>query len=260
MSNKKRSLPVLPCLVLPIAVPLAAMGVKNAAANVRAMNRAVDLFVEKVGAAYPIKELDCGEYSTVKLYGVMKFRVRQYAVEDIGNLAVMTVNMGLMQMATVVLTPVEKDMPLVSMDYIYALNNRTAYLEVYDLVLEPDGEYRDLLGELAAIKESFGSLETVTPASAWYDSLKTQCFYKKASAKDDMTLIDMLDKALEPILAYGKELPRLDADRRAEKAALQKTYSNGLIEHGGVSTDAFVKALGTEKTRDFFDRVLFKAE
>ena len=44
------------------------------------------------------------------------------------------------------------------------------------------------------------------------------------------------------------------------QAELQKNYSNGLIENGGVSTDLFVKAMGEEKTRVFFDQVLFKAK
>jgi len=256
----KRILLVLLCLILLIVILVAALIALNAPANVKAMNQAVDIFVSKVSAVYPVTEVDCGEYANMKLNGIMKFKVKQYEVEGVGNLAVMTTNMGLMQMATVVLTPVERDMPLVSMDYMYILSNRTAYLEVYDLVLDKDGEYQNLLQELASVRESYSNLETVTPTAGWYDSLKTEGLYKKTSKTNDLTLLAMLDKALEPILSYGKNLPQLEANERAEKIALQKTYSNGLIENGGISTDTFVKALGADATRAFFDKVLFKAE
>ena len=36
-----------------------------------------------------------------------------------------------------------------------------------------------------------------------------------------------------------------------------KTYSDGLIKNGGVSTDFFKKNLGEDTTRDFFDKAFF---
>lgn len=37
--------------------------------------------------------------------------------------------MGIMQMATAVITPRDKNMPLLSADYMYILGKRKAYLE-----------------------------------------------------------------------------------------------------------------------------------
>lgn len=53
----------------------------------------------------------------------------------------MRVNMGVMQMATVVITPREKNLPLLSADYMYILSNRKSYLEFYDVVKEKDSKY-----------------------------------------------------------------------------------------------------------------------
>lgn len=248
------------CLLLAVVVLIGCVVGLNAPANVKAMNNAVEAFTDTVGKYFTLTETDCGEYSNLRLFGIMKFNVKQYKVEGVGNLAVMTTNVGVMQMATVVLTPTECDMPLISMDYMYMLGNRTAYLEVYDLVLDRSAEYEALLDELGAVRGEFDSIETVTPTSAWYDSLKTEGFYKKGSKSDDGDLTVMLRKGLDAVMAYGKTLPVLDDEAQAAKAALQKTYSNGLIENGGISTDIFVKALGAEGTRAFFDSVLFKAD
>jgi len=260
MKVLKKILLILLCLIVALAVLIGIVIAVNAPVNKKAMNQSVQSFCDTVGKYYTLTETDCGEYRNLTLFGIMKFNVRQYEVEGIGNLAVMTTDIGVMQMATVVLTPTQRDLPLVSMDYMYMLGNRTAYVEFYDLVLEQDDGYKALLKDLGAIREQFDNLETVTPTAAWYDTLKTEGFYKKGTADDDAALIEMLEKGLDAVMAYGQNLPVLENDARAEKAALQKTYSEGLIENGGVSTDIFVKALGADGTRAFFDSVLFKAE
>lgn len=232
----------------------------NAPANGKAMNESVETFCDTVGKYYSLSEVDCGDYRKLKLFGVMKFNVKQYDVEGIGNLSVMTTNMGVMQMATVVLTPIKRDIPLISMDYMYMLGKRTAYVEFYDLVLNENEEYSALLQKLGTVLEQYAELETATPTAAWYDTFKTIGFYKKGSKADDTALIEMLKKGLETVMEYGQTLPELATDAQKEKAALQKKYSDGLIDNGGVSTDIFLKALGEEETRKFFDGVLFKAE
>ena len=45
-----------------------------------------------------------------------------------------------------------------------------------------------------------------------------------------------------------------DKARKLENAAV---YVNGLLEHGGPSTDVFIKTLGTDKTRLLFEKYLF---
>lgn len=260
MKVVKRILLVLLCLVLALVLLVGTVIALNAPANTKAMKRSVEVFLDTVQQYYPVKEVDCGDYSNLKLYGIMKFDVKQYEVEGVGNLAVMTTNVGVMQMATVVLTPTQRDLPLISMDYMYILGNRTAYLEVYDLVLDAGDAYQGLLQDLAAVRSSYDALETVTPSAAWYDSLKTEGFYKKGTKADDQALLDMLEKGLQPVMAYGQSLPELEPEARAEKAALQKTYSTGLIENGGISTDIFVKAMGAEATQAFFDKLLFKVD
>ena len=40
--------------------------------------------------------------------------------------------MGFMQMVSYIITPFKKDMPMLSMDFMYILGNRKAYAEFYD--------------------------------------------------------------------------------------------------------------------------------
>lgn len=56
---------------------------------------------------------------------------------------------------------------------------------------------------------------------------------------------------------FADEQPEPDEKEREDKLSVVTEYTNGFVEQGGVSTDLFVKAMGQEKTRTFFERVLF---
>ena len=58
-------------------------------------------------------------------------------------------------------------------------------------------------------------------------------------------------------LSVAKSLPELPAELLADKRKKADAYINGLLEHGGPSTDVFVKHLGKEKTEKLFHEVLF---
>ena len=127
--------------------------------NVAAMNRCIDTALEEIQKNYTVTELDPGEYRELKMFHVMKFGVEQYNIAELGNLSVMRVNLGAMQMATVVITPYDKNLPLLSADYMYILSNRKAYLEFYDVVKEKDERYMQLMEALDAVQKKYDYLE-----------------------------------------------------------------------------------------------------
>lgn len=242
-----------------LALILLAAGFVAVAAgkNVKSMNHLVDSVMEAFGEEFTVTPLDAGEYEEMTMYGVLKFQVDQYEIEQIGNLSVMRVNAGLMQMATVIITPRDRNLPLLSSDYMYILNSRKAYLEFYDVVAEQDAHYQKLLTALAQTLENSDHLENVETTPAWYAPLLTVTSYKGGGVADDGDLESMLTDCLRVYLEHAKEIPALDAEGRAEKVRITMDYTDGLIQRGGISTDLFKKAFGDEKTKDFFDRVFF---
>ncbi len=262
MNHKTRSLPltilkiillILVCLIVLILVLVAIYMPRNK----KAMNQGVDSAMDVIRRHAEVTEVDAGKYKKMRLMGIMNFEVHQYDVKDIGNLSVMTMNAGLMQMSTIILTPSDKDLPLVSTDYMYILGNRTSYLECYDLVLDKEGEYQNLLSSLKDIKKDYKDLDTITPSSAWYDDMRTVGLYMKGKSRDDSREEEALTRWIEAVMEYGENLPLLSSEEKEEKLPAVKEYTDGLVEKGGVSTDLFVKALGKEDTKDFFNNVLF---
>ena len=246
-------------LIIFLVLILISVGVISALAkkNVAAMNRCIDTVLEELNQNYTVTPLDPGEFKELTFFRVLKFNVEQYDIEELGNLSVMRVNMGMMQMATAIITPRSKNLPLLSIDYMYTLSNRKAYLEFYDLVKEKDAQYLQLMDALGAVEHNYTHLEEFEPSEAWYDELLTAASFKSATSKADADLIQMLAESLQIYLEHGKKLPVLSEAECQEKLELTTTYTNGLIEKGGVSTDIFKKQLGVETTRRFFDTVFF---
>ena len=229
--------------------------------NKKVMQRTIDESMEILSSHFHVKELDPGEYAGIRVYGLMKFNVRQYDIEEIGNLSVMTTNMGFLQMASFVVTPFEKNLPLLSMDYMYFPGSRKAYNEVYDLVADKDSpEYQQVLETMKGLYETGKPLADMPRGELpWYDDLLTVKLYKSGKAKQDDEIRGLFCDAVGRYAECAESLPVLSEDEQAAKRQITQEYSDNLIEKGGVSTDVFKKALGPETTKDFFDRVFFGA-
>ena len=256
INGKKIIFIVLIILVAIILLLMGAIAILSKK-NVAAMNRCIDTVLEELNKNYTVTALDPGKYKELAFFHILKLNVEQYHIEELGNLSVMRVNMGMMQMATAIITPRNKNLPLLSIDYMYILSNRKAYLEFYDIVKEKDDQYMQLMDALGAVENNYKHLEDFEPSEAWYDNLLTVASFKSCTSEADADLIDLLAESLHIYLEHSKNIPALSVEACQEKLALTTAYTNGLIEKGGISTDIFKKQLGAEETRNFFDNVFF---
>lgn len=205
-----------------------------------------------IGEKFPLSEIDCGEFAKMKVNG-MDFSISAYKAEGLGHVSVMTAKgfFGLMQMDTLIINPTEIDLPLYSYDRIFAMGNDTLIVELYDTLL---GDYSEAEMNGVKAKEKYSSIPERDPGEHWYDSIKLSSSISKKGKKKHTDLMHSLtDEHLE---AYIKSSKTTVTDRAA-KLEKARVYVNGLIEKGGPSTDVFKKAIGQDKTRELFERILF---
>jgi hypothetical protein len=252
--KKTMLLIILSAVILIVVIAISSIGNNN----MKAMNDTVDSVLVKLKENFTVTPVDVGDYKKMTIYGIMKFDVEQYHIEELGNLSIMRMNaLGLMQMSTVVITPTDKNMPLLSADYMYILSNRKAYLEFYDVVAEKDADYQTLLTALEDVQKNYNHLENIETTEAWYADLLTVTSYKGGKSNADADLKNMLLDSLDAYMTHAKELPLLTSDKKSEKLDITVKYTDGLIEKGGISTDVFKKELGPEETKNFFDNIFF---
>ena len=195
-----------------------------------------------------------GDFKTFKAKG-MTFVCEAYYAEGLGHVSVMRAKgfFGLMQMDTLVIAPVNKDMPLLSYDRIYAMGNDTLILELYDTMSEKKVD----LSSIVSVKEKFAHLperfaEGEEPKH-WYDDIRLSETTSKKGKKGNSADFDAYT------LEYISAFLALDGEAcdATEKIARTEVYATGLITQGGPATDVFKQEFGEEKTGEIIRKVLF---
>lgn len=212
----------------------------------------IQTMLRAVTEKFHLNALDTGAYQTLKANG-MTFKIWAFRAEGLGHVSAMSASgfFGLMKMDTLIITPTEVDMPLFSYDRVYAMGNDTLIFELYDTLLGDKN-----LAATAAVKAAAEALPDHDLGKHWYDSIKLAESLSKKGKKPQTPAFDKVTlDYLEAFLEDAQKAPLCsDAEAKREKASV---YVEGLLEHGGPSTDVFKKGIGEEKTADLFRRVLF---
>jgi hypothetical protein len=181
----------------------------------------------------------------------MKFEIKAYDAKGLGRVSIMKAKgfFGLMKMDTLMITPTDKDLPLLSYDRINAMGNDTLIIELYDTLVEKFD-----LSPLACVKDKYNNLPDHNLGEHWYDSIKFSESVSKKGKKKEFEQYNEL--TLEYVNEY-LNLSSKDITNKEEKNNKSKTYVDGLLTNGGPSTSVFQKNIGKEKTEKLFKEILF---
>ena len=207
--------------------------------------------LDKLKTHLALQEIPVGEYRELKIKG-MTFVIRQYEAAGLGNVSWMTAAgfFGLVKMETLIINPKWRDMPLLSYDRVKALGGDTLIFELTDTLTGPC-----FLEPLDEVKARYASLPDHDLGSHWYDPLRLeQSVAKKGKGAQSAALDALTDEYLAAYAACAGQARPCAIREKAQKSG---AYVEGLLLHGGPSTDIFKKGLGEEKTADLFRRVLF---
>ncbi len=213
-----------------------------------------EALLKAIGKRYPLSEQPAGEYAQMKVSG-MQFTVRAYQAEDLGWVSVMTASgfLGLMKMDTLMITPTHRDMPLLSYDRVHAMGNDTLIYELYDTLMGNTD-----LTSVAQVQGKYRGLPDHDLGTHWYDPIKLpQSLSKKGKKLHRVGFDACTAEYLDAYLDAAAMAAPCDPSIKREKASV---YVEGLLTHGGPSTDVFKKAIGQEKTEQLFRTVLFGTE
>ncbi|WP_252213705.1 bilin reductase [Clostridium sp. VAP41] len=217
------------------------------------IKRGMDLLT----SSYDLKEVETGKFSNLQIQGI-DYNIKQYEINGVGNLLVMDSKDSIkLQMASFVLTPYYKSLPLFSTDYIYMNEKRNFLIEYYDLVPEKDELYLNYMNKFANLKAEHNQLEDMTLKECWYDSLKPVCTAKKADRAEDSEISSMFVDNLQLFIEMDKNSELLTTEERKLKWKITQDYTDGLVDNGGVSTNVFKAIIGSDATKEFFNNVFF---
>ncbi|MBP3372437.1 MAG: hypothetical protein J6L88_07920 [Clostridia bacterium] len=211
----------------------------------------MEQMLSQIGKTFPLQELDAGEFKHLKVNG-MKFTIRAFEAEGLGHVSTMQAKgfFGLMQMDTLIINPKYVDLPLLSYDRVLAAGNDTLIFELYDTQESPCD-----LSAVDEVKQNAATLPTHDLGEHWYDPIKLPQSLSVKGKKPHRIAFDQTAKDyLSAFLHSAAQAAPCNPAAKMDKASV---YVNGLLTHGGPSTDVFKKALGDEKTTALFRHILF---
>ena len=212
----------------------------------------IEKLIEEFAKSYTFDAIENKEFDSFKVNG-MDFEVKAYDAQFLGRVSSMKGKMkfGLMKMETLIVNPLELDVPLLSLDLIQTPGKLIVIVEQYDTLVNTKRNESVFLN----IKEKYEDLEDRPSKSAWYDELRySSSIGKKVSKKKADRVKEMIEEYFEAYLDLCRDARVIEKEEKKVKADL---YRDGLLENGGASTDSFLKAWGKEKTERFFKEVLF---
>ena len=231
--------------------------------NTYMMGREAANILDMLSQYYTVKPLDAGEFAAISVTAplapgfmvTLDFDVQQYEIEGYGNLSIMKTD-GVQQMSTIVLTPFNKDLPLISTDYMFMGENRISYIEFYGLGINGD-ENMPVFDSLRPLTEQYARFADQPPTPGWFDAVRTMGLFKVSTYKDDDAISQMLYDSFRITLDASKAAPDLNAEERVARYEMTQEYVDHLISSPGVSTAIFNMCLGPERTSQFFNNVFF---
>lgn len=185
----------------------------------------------------------------------------RYDIKGVGNLLTMTCKeTDENNLSSFVIMPYAKNLPLISSDYVYSLENRYFLLEVYDLSVRHDEVYDKGIRNFAKLGEKLTALKDIPTRPCWYDDIRPVCYSKAPGLDQDDLSVSGFMEFLKLFVEMEQAAPFLSGDDLVQKWKINREYADRLIDEGGVSTDLFTEALGAENTRRFFHELFFGSE
>ncbi len=211
-----------------------------------------DKLLNEIREIYPFTPCDAPEFDKFDLAG-MDFTTQGWKAEGLGQVSLMKASGmgGAMGMTALIVNPVEIDAPLFNLDIIALPGKKMLYMELYDTLLAA----RRNEVPFAAIRDEYAEIMDIPGKPCWYDDIRYGASVTKCALAGQEGWLDEL------MARYGEEYLNLLKDARCCDPAAKKVkadaYRDGLLEHGGPATDAFLKVWGKEKTGELFQKVLF---
>ncbi|MCQ2417905.1 MAG: hypothetical protein MJ071_08885 [Oscillospiraceae bacterium] len=232
--------------------------------NTYLMDKEAKNVLDILSQYYNVTPVDAGEFAKISFNAPlapgmvipMNFDVEQYNVEGYGNLSIMKLESAVQQMSTIVLTPFDKDMPLISTDFMFFGENRTSYVEFYGLGVDGD-ENMPVFSSLATLRDKYAQYTDTAPSPGWFDEVRTMGLFKVTDYKSDDAIENMLYDSIRLTLDASAVAPTLEGEQKAAKFDLVQNYVDKLISNPGISTQMFNMFLGPDTTRCFFYDVFF---
>jgi hypothetical protein len=226
--------------------------------NTSSMNKTVNMAVSLLKNKYELKEVDVGEFKKIVLKKILPFYTKLYTIKNLGTLSVLTLNIGIMNVITLNLNSFCKDLPYISLNFIFMLNKRKIVFEIYDFMINKEDEkYKNFLKEIKEINEKNSNLKEATVRLSWNESFLSGIIHKRGNVMNDNQILTIMKEVIEAYIKYAEKVSELSDEDVKKKINYYKEFTDNLTKKGGVAINSFREGIGEEKTYEFLSKTFY---
>lgn len=207
--------------------------------------------LEDIKSKYECTPVDAGVFAKLTIQGA-KTVIQAYDVAGVGRVALaeMTQLFGLVRMQTLIINPMEKDMPIYHVNRHIAKGNDFFRVEVFDTQMNPLE-----MTALEAVNVKYPSIPDEPQNERWYDDMKLTSMVKKMK-KNRKEEMDALIQ--EHFHVYMDMLAKADDCKRSQKKKKASIFVDALVQQSGFPLiEVFIGNYGTQITQKLCNEVLF---
>ena len=211
---------------------------------------------QTLGKTFQIKKLDLRDNAKTKGNKV-NFELERYKALGLGNIAYVRATgfFGLFRMETIVITPFERDVPMLIVDKAMIMGIDELVIELYDTVLDKRLLESEYIKKMDSHRSAASNLKDNQLAEKDYDVMKLSPSLSKIGIMKKAALDSLLRLYMNEYAQMASEAP--EVEHIEEKAALQEAMMERFIEKGNPFVDVFKKTLDEDKVRLLFSRFIF---
>ena len=206
-----------------------------------------------LGEHFALEKKEIGADARLAKNG-MVFETEVYSLGYAGQLCILRMKamLGLMKMETVVVTPGNRDLPLINLDWVGVLGKETQIAELYDTQLAPYPA--GALAEFDAVKQQGADLEELASEPHWYDAILYPCSFHKAGKGLSERFSSLAEGCLRVYAAQLAQAVSCDSAKKAEK---NRAFAQRLFDEGGPAVDQVTKLFGRETAERLILRYMY---
>ena len=205
-----------------------------------------EYLLKELSRQFTLREIDIKEDAMLSRSG-FSFNTSTYEIEDVGHMCIMRMKamLGLMKMETVVVSSMNRDMPLMNLDWVKVPFKETLIGELYDTQLAPwPEEEQELFREISERDRDIPDYSTGKPH--WYDGIRYSCSYGKSGGGVRERLDASARQFCDTFTELLKKAPECDEEAKREGV---ERFAKTLVEQGGPAVDQVTKLFGPDVAR-----------
>ena len=251
---KKITKAIISLAFLSLASYLIVKGTKSS----KAMDKTLENGIKVIKKYAKLEKVDLGEKEKIMIMKVLPFYTIAYNIENIGYLSLLTGNFGAMQFFCFILSPFEKDFPILTIDYIYIFGKRQVLLETYNATLSKDSDaYKNFINDFENVKKKYSDLKDWKMSPQSTDERLVINVRKEGNDSEEDKFISIFSDVIDIYMKNIMNMPQLGEEDKKKKNELIKEFSEQLVKNGGVAVNSFKTSMNEDEVNKLFGEVFF---